>query len=195
MAANDTLAEFPDRQTIRFVRHYPHSVQEIWQALTVPSVLAKWYMPVEMELRLGGHLAFGAGDHFTGRISALEECSVIEFESERGFSHYARGAKLRFVLSHDDSGCWLTFTHTLSRDAVWHGPADAPDCDQPGGPGTPWPGMLAGWHHYVGDRLTSVLAGRAPDEEAYRVTWREWIPVYREHLLLCFGQTTTTGES
>ena len=36
------------------VREYPTTVEDLWEAITVPERIARWFLPVEGDLKLGG---------------------------------------------------------------------------------------------------------------------------------------------
>ena len=49
------------RPTVRIERHYPHPIEKVWRAVTTPEHLDEWFpSPVEVELRPGGAMRFGA---------------------------------------------------------------------------------------------------------------------------------------
>ncbi len=49
------LGGFVNRQTMRFVRDYPHPPALVWDALTDPAQLGVWLWPCKsFEARLGG---------------------------------------------------------------------------------------------------------------------------------------------
>ena len=51
-AADGVLDECDGTPMIRFVRHYPHPVGEVWAALTQPDRLAEWWLPFEADIVL-----------------------------------------------------------------------------------------------------------------------------------------------
>jgi hypothetical protein len=129
------LGGFVDRQTMRFVRDYPHPPAEVWAALTEPRQLTAWLWPcASLEARLDGHAVFQLEDKtLTLRIVEFEPLRVLNFS----------GA-IRFELAARSGGCRLVLT--LKRP---------PDGWSPMG--------LAGFHGWLG-RLGRLLAGTPEDE-------------------------------
>ena len=130
-----TLGGFVDRDTMRFVREYPHSPALVWAALTTPEQLTTWLWPCKsFEAKVGGQSVFelDAGE-FSLRIT--------EFEPSRTLS---LSGLIHFSLATHGRGCRLTVT--LKRP---------PDGWSPMG--------LAGFHGWLG-RLGRLLAGTPADE-------------------------------
>ncbi|HLY79999.1 MAG TPA: OmpA family protein [Caulobacteraceae bacterium] len=129
-----SLGGFIDRDTMRFVRDYPHPPALVWAALTDPAQLGKWLWPCKsFEARLGGVGVFDPGREFQVRVT--------EFEPQRLLN---LGGLFRFELAAQGPGCRLTVD--LKR------------------PPEGWSPMgLAGFHGWLG-RLTRLLAGAPQDE-------------------------------
>lgn len=124
-----TLGGFIDRQTMRFVRDYPHPPALVWAALTDPAQLSLWLWPCQsFEAKLGGIGVFDPGREFRLRVT--------EFEPQRLLN---LGGLYRFELAAEAGGCRLTVD--LKRP---------PDGWSPMG--------LAGFHGWLG-RLSRLLAG------------------------------------
>jgi hypothetical protein len=129
-----SLGGFIDRETVRFIREYPHSPAQVWAALTDPTQLAVWLWPCKsFDARLGGIGVFDPGREFSIQIT--------EFEPERLLN---LGGRIRFEISPGRSGCRLTLD--LKRP---------PDGWSPMG--------LAGFHGWLG-RLSRLLDGRPQEE-------------------------------
>jgi hypothetical protein len=128
------LGGFVDRETMRFVREYPHPPALVWSALTDPAQLGAWLWPCKsFEARLGGVGVFDPGREFQVRITEFEPGRLLNL-----------GGRFRFALEPAGAGCRLTVD--LKRP---------PDGWSPMG--------LAGFHGWLG-RLTRLLAGAPPDE-------------------------------
>jgi hypothetical protein len=156
---DEASCDFLDRHTVRFVREMPHSPERVWAALTLPEEVARWFIgPARLDLRLGGEYRFGL--HFAGAIQAIDPPRLIEYEG------------WRFELEPSDVGCRLTFTAWVPAGFTFKGAnPDEPGGDQPFGPGTWYPGTLAGWHLFLWDLCRSLddgldhgFHGAAPDE-------------------------------
>ena len=97
------LGQFIDRDTMRFVREYPHPIERVWSALTDPAQMAVWWMPCSMlEMRAGGkyvlHSPLGNAK-FEGRIKECDPPRLIDFSGVT-----------RFELSAHEGGCRLVLT-------------------------------------------------------------------------------------
>jgi uncharacterized protein YndB with AHSA1/START domain len=154
------LAELPDRSSFRIVRRYPHPIAAVWAAVSEPEELSAWAVPAaDIDLRPGGRVSFSFGapdDPYPGTISALEPPSVVHYS-------FDNGAGLRFELAPINGGTELTFTHVCPPDLVFPGDATLPVATQPGGPGTPFAGVMAGWDGLLSERLAKLLDGERSD--------------------------------
>ena len=145
--------EFIDRDTMRFVREYPHPIERVWAALIDAKQITVWWLDcMSLEPRLGGQYEFdsGGGTIIKGRITEFEEPRIIEF---------SRGT--RFELSECESGCRLVLT--LKRWPLGWNPVS-----------------LAGFHGWL-ERLGLHLAG-VTKEQANQLEFEElWLclfPIY-----------------
>jgi uncharacterized protein YndB with AHSA1/START domain len=108
-----TLARTPNGGVIRFERHLPYSVDEVWDAVTNPARLADWWLPfdadITVDLREGGEMVFvGRGDEpvtMTCTILRVEPPTLLEH------SHADAGSYLRWDLEPGDPGCVLRLSH------------------------------------------------------------------------------------
>lgn len=174
------LGEFIDRDTMRFVRDYPHPVTRAWAALTEPQQMRVWWVPfTTLELRAGGRYVIEApGDNtFSGTITEFEPPRVINFSG-----------RTRIELFERDGGCRMVVT--LKR---W-----------PNG----WsPLQLAGFHAQF-DQLALHLDGSSKAQiEATVDTWRYVFPPYelmvrhyinqgrKVHYRVHFGPNSVSPES
>ena len=62
-----TLERTADGGVIRFERHLPYPIRDVWDAITDPTRLAEWWLPfdadITVDLREGGQMTFtGRGD-------------------------------------------------------------------------------------------------------------------------------------
>ncbi|QVQ51127.1 SRPBCC family protein [Spiractinospora alimapuensis] len=128
-----------------FERHYPHGVERVWEALTDPAQLGRWF-PCEVRLHLvpGGTITF----LFPGEEP--ETGTVTEVDAPTVFAFSWAGEELRWTLSPDDSGegsgCVLRLVNTIA-DPAWA------------------PNTAAGWDSCLG-ALDAVLEGRTPQAHA-----------------------------
>ena len=123
------------RPTVRVQRRYPHPIDKVWRAVTTPVHLDQWFpSPVELDLRTGGSMRFGA---FGGTAGASGTVEVVDPPRVLGFTWGTD--RLTFELIPDGEGTTFTLTHSF---------------DQRSGA----PSFATGWELCL-DGLRSVLAG------------------------------------
>lgn len=106
----------PDGGVIRFERHVPYPIRDVWDAITNPERLADWWLPfdaaITIDLREGGQMVFsGTGDEpieMTFTILRVEAPMLFEH------THVDPGAFLRWELEPVDSGCVLRLSHFVT---------------------------------------------------------------------------------
>jgi uncharacterized protein YndB with AHSA1/START domain len=160
MMSIGATGHFTDRNTIVFDLRYPHPPASVWRAITEADQLAVWFMPMEIDLRLGGRVTLDPRDdrstptvHAEGVITALEPEVLLEYRFGPGQELWPESV-LRWEVSADGDGSRLVFSQRLAADVV------APeDFDQFAGPGTFAPGTCAGWQGFFQEGLTRFLDG------------------------------------
>jgi uncharacterized protein YndB with AHSA1/START domain len=94
------------------IRSYDTTVDDLWEAITTPERLARWFMPVEGDLKLGGRyqLKGNAG----GTITHCERPTALDVTWE------AMGATswVNVRLSPDGSKARLTLEHIAHKDGI-----------------------------------------------------------------------------
>jgi uncharacterized protein YndB with AHSA1/START domain len=133
-----------ERPAVVLRRSYDASVEDLWEALTTPSELQKWFLPISGDLREGGNYQFegNAG----GQILECEQPRVIRLEWLYGDTP---PSELTVTLSETDSGATVEFEHVGAAED----PSAALQFALGVGPG--WdPALVALGQH---------LAGQAPD--------------------------------
>jgi len=155
-AGNDSLlGEFTDRETLRFVRDFPHPAWLVWEALTDAEQIARWFWPcVLFEARKDGRYRFeDEGLSWGGRILTFEPPKTLALDMG-----------LIFELFEADGLCRLIVT--VKRGALGWSPM-----------------TLAGFMGWLG-RLTRLVEN-VPQEETERFAsdiWESMWPAY-ERLL------------
>ncbi|MEU8319330.1 SRPBCC family protein [Nonomuraea sp. NPDC048881] len=97
-----------ERKSVTLTRHYDAEVADVWDACTDGERIARWFMPVSGDLRLGGtyQLEGNAG----GQILACEPPSYLRvswlFGPDPGFS------EVEVRLSAEDGGTRFELRHT-----------------------------------------------------------------------------------
>lgn len=175
------LARFIDRDTVEYVRTYPHPVERVWNAITDPAQMSVWFGPMQFEPRLGGaYLALWEKDSpFKGVISAFEPPRLVRF----GSPHIDPDNYWQFELEPVAGGTRMVFAQRIKSSTyanVHNWPADPPE--HPAGETNPWrPGTLSGWHRSF-DHLGVLMDGG----EWMRVSLAERDALdqrYRAHML------------
>ncbi len=160
-------AVYKDRSTMSWPRHIDAPIERVWEAITQKERLDRWMQGLEapqMELRLGGRHFWWTG---TGTVDGFEPLRVIRLRHGDGFPF------MRYELQPDGQGTSYTFTDRMNRgerapntnweetEAGLRQSQDDPIATlSPGGPGTHWVGVAAGWHSFV-DALEAYIAGDA----------------------------------
>lgn len=170
--AEAELARFIDRNTIEYVRTYPHPIERVWRAITDPAEFRVWFIPGALEAREGGEYRFGpeGSTDFAGKVLQLDPPRLIRFAGPadaRGFFQYE--------LSEVDGGARMRFIQHFPASGAYQETPDDLGGDLPAGPGTPWkPGFVGGWHEFwdsLGDYLDGVATGsRLPPSEFGAIT-------------------------
>ncbi len=107
-----------EHATIAFERRYAHPVQAVWDALTNPEHLARWYMTkARLDARPGGSVDYVSGIsqfHVTGKILTWDPPRVFEHEwNVEPREHLPKGERsvVRWELTPDGDGTILRITH------------------------------------------------------------------------------------
>lgn len=111
-----TLERTTDGGVIRFERHLPHPIRDVWEAITSPARLADWWLPfdadITIDLREGGRMVFaGRGDEpMTMTFTILRVEAPMLFEH----THADAGSYMRWELEPSDTGCLLRLSHFVT---------------------------------------------------------------------------------
>lgn len=97
-------------------RHYDAEIEDVWSACTEADRLARWFMPVSGDLRLGGHYQLEGNAH--GEILRCEPPSLFKvswlFGPNPGFS------EVEVSLTAKDGGTLLELRHTAEvPEEMW----------------------------------------------------------------------------
>lgn len=154
MANGDLLADagrLVHRHAMVWIRRLRAPIEQVWQTVSTKEGLEKWWLvpPKAFELRKGSVFKH----HWDHTIADFVEHEYIDFVEPGGA--YAQTGGMRFELKGNGGSTMFTFMDTWAENSTV-GSGDNPMASQPGGPGTPWPGVAAGWHGMV-DRLVKVF--------------------------------------
>lgn len=142
-----------DRHAMLWIRRLNAPIEEVWQTVSTKTGLAKWWVapPKTFELKKGGTF----DHHWVNTVVDYKENQFIDFSENTGA--YSATGGMRFELTKiDDNTTMFMFLDTWGPEMT---PPNGAGGEQPGGPGTPWSGVAAGWHHMV-DKLENVINGR-----------------------------------
>jgi uncharacterized protein YndB with AHSA1/START domain len=137
------------------IRSYDTTVDDLWEAITTPERLARWFMPVEGDLKLGGRyqLKGNAG----GTISRCERPHALDVTWE--FMGGVSWVNVR--LTPDGSNARLTLEHIAHKDGIGE---DHLKQFGPGAVGIGWDLGLFGLERHVRDR-------EAPRDQKWVEAW------------------------
>jgi uncharacterized protein YndB with AHSA1/START domain len=115
-ACDGTIERTAEGGVIRFERHLPYAIGDVWTAITEPDQLAQWWLPfdadITVDLREGGELRFaGHGDDapdFTCTILRVEPPMLLEH------THPGGDSRMRWELEATDAGCTLRLRHVVT---------------------------------------------------------------------------------
>src|SRR2546426_10009753 len=117
---------------LTFQRRLPHPPEAVWEAITDPKQLSKWYMMrASVDRRAGGSIDFsgGPGDfHVTGRILRWDPPFVLEYEWKIGprpgmTAGEDAGGRWELIKDWDETGVTLTQRNMKQSTAIGVAPA------------------------------------------------------------------------
>lgn len=162
MPATERLGEITrvrDRVEMRFERHYPRSVETVWNALTEPTRLAEWMGAAHVEPRQGGQIEIMTDGPFPmrGEVRVWDPPHVLEFFWSNA---HAPDSVVRYELQTVSGGTRMLFSHQ----------------------GIPYANAALfspGWHGYLA-ALGALLGKQAgPESAGFRALQRVYIDHYR----------------
>jgi uncharacterized protein YndB with AHSA1/START domain len=169
--ADGTVETLGDgRSTIRFERRLAHPIERVWEAITDPAQVIRWWGKLDSDMAEGGNFSLlwlnegdeGENSGFRGTLTEFDPPRVLETRGVWGAEGEAWGETptlLRFELEPQGGGTILRFTNTLELPEEF---------------ATKTP---AGWHWHL-DALAGVLEG-APDRNLASV--EGWEPVHEAY--------------
>lgn len=133
-------------------RHISAQPERVWEAIATRDGLSRWFMPTRYEIAAHGRFSFDGG--WEGSVSEFRPFHHIQFDADGG-----GGAFLRFEME-AGNGAGFALIDRMGDGVDANRWPDAPPHRryQPGGAGTHWSGVAAGYHAFV-DALEDHLSG------------------------------------
>ncbi len=130
-----------DARTVVLTRTYAADPEDVWDALTTPDRLARWFLPVEGDLRAGGN--YRLPDSTRGDILACDPPRLLHITWLYGEDATPKDiSEVEARLEPDGDSTRLTLTHAVLADDHWseYGP---------GATGVGWDLALIALHHHL----------------------------------------------
>ena len=155
------------RLTLTFKRYYPHSLPQVWAAITDPKQNQNWLGKFWFEPKVGGKLSMildGTdpvnGTPTTGTVLSYSPPHILEYQIdalEKGALRVEPHIN-RWALSEAPDGCLVEFTHVFtggeraqhSIASGWHSMLEQFE--------TTVAGHTTDWSTYNGDRMTALYS-------------------------------------
>ncbi|MQA97594.1 MAG: hypothetical protein GEV11_24295 [Streptosporangiales bacterium] len=148
--AYGTLETIDGRPALRFERTLAYPVERVWQAISKPAELERWF-PAAVDWTPA------VGETFEAAGAILE---VTEVDAPHRLAWVYAGQPHSFALTAQEDGCRLVFTHVIDDLA-------------------PAAQTATGWETYL-SRLEPHLAGEHISEEVAHEQWAEIHERYAE---------------
>ncbi len=141
-------------RTVRLRRTYPAQITEVWDALTTAERIARWFLPISGDLRLGGHyqLEGNAG----GEVLACEPPQLLRVSWVMGEPSPETFSEVEVRLTPVDGGTIFELEHTATV------PPEMWEEYGPGAVGVGWDGGLLGLSLHLAGQEASI-----GDKEAF----------------------------
>ena len=146
-----------------WVRYLQAPIEQVWPVISTREGLAQWWIvpPSEFDLRIGGAFRH----HWDNTITGFEAPRYIDIDEPAGA--YRGTGGMRFELEprgSDETAFMFLATWGPEVRASESASGGMPGVDrQPAGPGSPWPGVAAGWHGTV-DQLEGLFNDDIPTD-------------------------------
>ena len=145
-----------ERRTVIVRREYDAPVEEVWDAISDPDRISRWFLPVTGDLRLGG--TFQLEGNAGGRILRCEPPRLLGVSWVLGDDPDAPGSEVQVRLSPGTrGGTVFELEHAVPVDAHWNEYG-------PGAVGVGWDLTLLGlsWHLAAGRTAAPAAASAGP---------------------------------
>lgn len=147
------VGKFLNDNKIVWKRRIPIEPERLWDAIATREGLSHWFMPTAYEIEEGGRFSFEGG--WEGTVSEAKPFRHIQFDADG-----ENGGYLRFEIETVEDGSSVSLIDRMGDGQDTQKWADGPAhlSYQPGGPGTHWSGVAAGYHGFL-DSLEDYITG------------------------------------
>jgi uncharacterized protein YndB with AHSA1/START domain len=133
-----------DARTVTLRRHYDAPIADVWDAITDPARIRRWFLPVSGDLRLGG--SYQTEGNAGGEIVACEPPSRLAVTWFAGPRADGDVSLVEVTLSQERDGTLLVLDHVANVPPERWGEFG------PGAVGVGWDLVVLGlWMHLAGD--------------------------------------------
>ncbi|PHS41265.1 MAG: polyketide cyclase [Robiginitomaculum sp.] len=109
-STRETAHEGAAARSVSGSRHYDTQADDLWDALTNPERISRWFLPISGDLRLGGR--YQLEGHAGGKITRCDPASALDASWEYGDN--TSWVMVRLVPESD--GTRLTLEHVMLKD-------------------------------------------------------------------------------
>ena len=177
MSAIENIAHMLAKDTLVWEREFDIDQETLWNAIATREGLSHWFMPTKFGIEPGGPFSFEGG--WDGTITRIEPPGLIQFNPQAD----SEDAWLRFKIEATSSGSLFKLTDRMGStvDPLKIFSDDTPEflIYQPGGIGTHWSGVAAGYHGFVNALETHITGREIPFDcndmsKQYAAAMDEW---------------------
>jgi uncharacterized protein YndB with AHSA1/START domain len=151
------------RGVVRIEDRYDTDIDDLWEAITDPARLRRWYGVVEGDLRLGGEFRLSGDTESTGRIDACEPPQLVRAIIRETDESYQKGQGVP------------PFDEAVAASLTADGNQTTLVIEVKGIPFDKIAFYGVGWQIHA-ENLATYLAGREPADTGAR--WEALIPPY-----------------
>ncbi len=109
-STRETTHEGASARKVSGSRYYDAKADDLWDALTNPERIPRWFLPISGDLRLGGRYQFEG--HANGKITRCDPASALDATWEYGDN--TSWVMVRLIPEND--GTRLTLEHVMLKD-------------------------------------------------------------------------------
>ncbi len=116
-ARDGVIERTADGGVIRFERHLPYPIRDVWSAITDPERLGDWWLPFDADITVdlceGGEMVF-VGRDLDEPITMTMTVLRVEAPMLLEHTHADPDSLMRWELEPTDTGCTLRLSHFVT---------------------------------------------------------------------------------